>query len=171
MTTKKAAKGKPTGAKKGTTKRTTKKSTKSETPVKEVTGAPVVVEPVEETPVETTGPDKSKGRNTEKYTFEGKTLGKGRLVLAVVAAHVKANPKITYAKLLEAFPHNLLKRFGIFREVEEARAMSSRPRFFFNDADLIRLADKRVIAICSQFTSENLVPFLAQAKKLGYKIK
>lgn len=170
MKTKKAVKSKTTSSKKAAPQKTGKKNVETEIPAEEVTAAPVV-ESAEETPAETGAAAKSKGRNNEKYTFEGKTLGKGRLVLAVIAAHVKANPKVTYAKLLESFPHSLLKRFGIFREVEEARAMSSRPRFFFNEADLIRLADKKTIAICSQFTSENLVPFLAQAKKLGYKIK
>ena len=171
MKTKAAAKGKTNGSKKAGAKKPAKKTTKNETTGDETTEVPIVEPVVEETPVETGTPAKNKGRNNEKYTFEGKTLGKGRLVLAVVAAHVKANPKVTYAKLLESFPHSLLKRFGIFREVEEARAMSSRPRFFFNEADLIRLADKKSIAICAQFTSENLVPFLAQAKKMGYKIK
>lgn len=114
---------------------------------------------------------KSKGRDNSKFKFNGQEYGKGPLVRAVISQHVADNPKITYKQLKEVFPDDLLKRFGIFQDEETARSLSgARDRYFFKPEQLIKLKDTTV-AVCNQFTSDNIRPFLQAAKKAGFKIK
>jgi hypothetical protein len=133
------------------------------------------VEPLKEEGGEGEGEEKevvkNKGRDNSKFKFNGQEYGKGPLVRAVIAQHVADNPKITYKQLKEVFPDELLKRFGIFQDEDNARLLSgARDRYFFKPEQLITLNDK-TIAVCNQFTSENIRPFLQAAKKAGYKIK
>lgn len=142
-----------------------------------------VVEPVEETiEVETAveteqvamqgKTTKATGRNSDKFAFNGNVYGKGPLVREVVRQYVAEHPKITIKQLKEVFPDELLKRFGIFQEESFAKNLSgARDRYFFKEEHLIKLGDKKVVAVCNQFTSENIIPFLAAAKKAGFKIK
>lgn len=114
---------------------------------------------------------KPKGRDNGKFLFNGQTLGKGPLVRAVVRQHVADNPIITHDQLKEAFPDELLHRFGIFQELEKAKKYyGNRDRFFLKEEHRIKLADNTV-AVCSQFTAANIVPFLRRAKELGYVIE
>lgn len=120
----------------------------------------------------------SKGRNNDKYKFNGQEYGKGPLVRAVVAQYVTDNPKTTYKQLKEIFPDSLMHRFGIFEQVEgkkdEPTASSisgARPRYFMKDEQLVRLAGGKLVAVCSQFTYDNIQPFLKTARVLGFKIK
>jgi hypothetical protein len=137
------------------------------------------VAPVEETtkeieiPVEDEQlPPTKKGRDNTKYTFNGNTYAKGRLVQEVVRQYVAGNKGVTYKKLKEVFPDELLQRFGIFRTEEEARGLSSagRDRFFMKEEDGIKLKDCTVYT-CNQFTAGNIQPLLKAAKALGFKIK
>jgi hypothetical protein len=113
-------------------------------------------------------PQKEKGdRDRTGYNFEGEVYGKGPLVLAIIRKHVNANPKITFELLKKAFPDELLKGYGIFQSYERAMEISIKTkRFFLNDNQLVRLRDKN-IAVCNQFSSDNILPFLAHARKLG----
>ena len=132
----------------------------------------VAEEPVaEETETEVKAKAK-KGRNNDKYSFNGNTYGKGPLVREVVREYVAGHPKVTLKQLKETFPDELLNRFGIFQEESKARELSgARDRYFFKEEHQIKLSGKQVIVVCSQFTAANIVPFLATAKKLGFKIK
>lgn len=116
-------------------------------------------------------PKKEKGdRDRTGYTFNGESYGKGPLVLAVIRKYVLDNPKTNYDSLKKAFPDDLLKGYGIFQTYEKAMDISKvRKRFFLNDNQLVRLRDKN-IAICNQFSTDNILPFLAHAKKMGFKI-
>jgi len=116
-------------------------------------------------------PVKEKGdRDRNGYTFNGEQYGKGPLVLAILREHVRANPKSTFDLLKKAFPDELLKGYGVFQSYEKAMDISKvRKRFFLNDNQLVRLNDKN-IAICNQWSSDNILPFLSHARKLGYKI-
>ena len=110
-------------------------------------------------------------RDNSKFKFEGEEYGKGPLVRAVVAKYVEDNPGVTVKKLKEAFPDELLKRFGIFQDEATAREISGKgDRYFLKEAQLIKLKDKK-IAVCNQFTAANIQPFLKVAKTLGFKIK
>ena len=59
----------------------------------------------------------------------------------------------------------------MFQDEDTARSLSgTRDRYFFKPEQLIKLKDK-TIAICNQWTADNIRPFLQAAKKAGYKIK
>jgi hypothetical protein len=114
---------------------------------------------------------KTIGRDNSKFKFNKEEYGKGGLVRAVVMKYVEDNPGTTYKKLKEVFPDELLKRFGIFEEVEKAREISGKyDRYCFKEEFVIKLADKKKVVVGTQFTSENIRPFLKVAKELGYKI-
>ncbi len=114
---------------------------------------------------------KPSSRDNSKFKFNGEEYGKGPLVRAVVAKYVEDNPSMTYKQLKEAFPGDLLKRFGIFQDEATAREISGkRDRYFLKETQLIKLKDKKV-AVCNQFTAANIQPFLKVAKALGFKIK
>jgi hypothetical protein len=121
-------------------------------------------------------PKKEKGdRDRTGYTFDGEMYGKGPLVLAIIRAHVKANPKITFDLLKKAFPDELLKGYGIFQTYERAMVISAvRKRFFLKDEQLVTVRDNAgkpvKIAICNQHSFATIVHVIAQAQKLGHKI-
>lgn len=106
-----------------------------------------------------------------QFTFDGESYGKGPLVLAVVMAHAKKNKKITHEQMKAAFPDTLLRGYGIFTTAKKAEEMcKTRKRYFIREDQLVKLADE-VIAVCNQFTGDNIGAFLNQAKLLGYTIK
>ncbi|MBL0309219.1 MAG: hypothetical protein IPP77_05945 [Bacteroidetes bacterium] len=125
-----------------------------------------------EIPVEDEQLPAKKGRNNDKYQFNGNSYGKGKLVLEVVRQYVAGHPKTTYKQLKEIFPDTLLTRFGIAKSENEARSLSgARERYFFSELHQILLKDKTVVVVCNQFTAQNIQPFLKAAKALGFKIK
>ncbi|RZL20476.1 MAG: hypothetical protein EOO89_00110 [Pedobacter sp.] len=113
----------------------------------------------------------SKGRDNSKFKFNGEEYGKGPLVRAVVAQYVADNPTVTYDQLKELFPDELLKRFGIFQNLETATQIANKGnRYFTKPEQIIELVDEKIV-VCNQFTLAKIQPFLKVAKKLGYKIK
>ena len=107
-----------------------------------------------------------------KYGTAGEQYTKGGLVHAVVSEFVSKHKNIGIAKLKESFPDELIQRFGVFQEIVKAKHFASggRDRYFMQDEKIIKLKDKK-IAVCNQWTSENIKPFLSAAKKLGFVIK
>ena len=113
----------------------------------------------------------SVGRDSSKLKFNGELYGKGPLVYAVVAQYVADNSNVTYKKLKEAFPDELLKRFGIFQDEETAKEIAPKgKRYFTKEEKVIKLKDRKIV-VCNQFTLDNIQPFLKAVKNLGYKIK
>jgi len=113
---------------------------------------------------------KTKGRDTSKLKFLGKEYFKGPLVLAVIEHYCQVN-KTTLAKLKELFPDEMQPRYGTIQLLNTAKKLSEgKPRFFLKPEQLIKVGDAK-IAVCNQWTSTNLIPFLKVAKKLGYNIK
>ncbi len=113
------------------------------------------------------------GRDNTKYEFNDETYGKGRLVLAIVQAHVARHPKITYNKLLNAFPKQLQKSKGVFATLEKANetyAREGRKRHFIDADEVIELGDGQAVAVSSQWGSGNIDGFIKRAKELGYRI-
>lgn len=110
-------------------------------------------------------------RNRQGYQFNGTVYGKGPLVLAVIRQHVDSNPGITYNDLKDVFPDELLKSYGIFRRLDAAQEASrKRKRYFLKDDQLVTVTDGQ-IAICNQFTADNIGAFIEKAKEVGYDIK
>jgi len=144
-------------------------STSEESPVDEsqVEASTELEIPVEDEQLAT----KSKGRDNSTFKYNGADFKKGPLVRQIISDHVAANKGITYKKLKESFPDELLRRFGVFQDEDTARELSgARDRYFFKPEHLIKLKDK-TIAVCNQWTAANIRPFLQAAKQLGYKIK
>ena len=103
------------------------------------------------------------------YSFNGKTYGKGRLVLAVVEQYVSDNPGLAKAKLEEIFPATLQGSIGVVSSIEEAEGKYKGKRHFVKSA--IRLANA-TIAVCNQWGSDNIDMFLQHAtEELGYAIE
>jgi predicted transcriptional regulator len=131
-------------------------------------------EPVsEQTQVETLDEEEttpSKGRDVSTLKFMGQDLKKGPCVREVVKQFVEDQIP-TLKQLKEAFPDELLKRFGVWQEEDTAKSIQgARDRYFWKEEHQIKVKGK-VIVVCNQWTSENIKPFLKRARELGYKIK
>lgn len=113
----------------------------------------------------------SKTKDITRYHFNGKTYGKGRLVLAVIKKYVADNPDVTFAELEAAFPQNLQGSHGVFREKQDAITLANekRKRHFINEEECIQLKDL-AIAVCSQWGIGNIGRFTDKAKELSYMI-
>lgn len=111
-------------------------------------------------------------RDMRRFKFQGQKYTKGGLVHAVVSAFVAKKKNIGITTLKENFPDELIQRFGVFQEISKAKQFTSggRDRFFMKDEMLIKLKDKK-IAVCNQWTAENIKPFLSAARKLGFEIR
>jgi hypothetical protein len=112
----------------------------------------------------------SKGRDNSTFKFNGMDLKKGPLVREVVTKYVDDN-KPNLKQLKEAFPDELLKRFGVWQEEDTAKSIQgARDRYFWKEEHQIKIKGK-IIVVCNQWTSANIQPFLKAARALGYKIK
>jgi hypothetical protein len=111
-------------------------------------------------------------RKYEKYIFEGQEYGKGRLVLAVITAHVRAHPNTTFDSLMATFPKRLQgSTRGVFDTQEKAEEIfnrEGRKRHFLNSDEVIKLSNG-VIAVSTQW-GVNTDNFIDHAKTLGYAI-
>lgn len=144
------------------TKKIAAKTAKKET--KEVKEVKMVVTPA---PPKTSPEDgRNFGRNFSRFLYNGQSFHKGKLVHTAIEDYVKANPSTTIAELRVLFPDALLKTYGVFKELSEAKEKPG--RYFTNKS--IHLAGGKRIAVCNQWTSENIQPTLAVLKKLGMKI-
>ena len=108
-------------------------------------------------------------RNFGRIRFNGESFSKGRAVHAVIAAFAEKK-KPTASALQAAFPAELLKNYGIVREAAKARQynVNGKTRFFVDSADLIKTKDGKSFAVCNQFSTENIKPFIKHAKSLGF---
>lgn len=112
-------------------------------------------------------------KDTTQYLFEGKKLGKGRLVLAIVKRHVEANPTITFAELEKVFPKSCQGSVGVVATVDQANhiySTSGRKRHFLDPEDVIQLQDVTA-AVSSQWGTGNIDRLLKRAGELGYRVQ
>lgn len=115
-------------------------------------------------------PVETEERDRQSYTFEGNSYGKGKLVLAVVQSFCRQRGTVDQAALKRAFPDHLLRNYGIFKPLADAqRASEKRKRFFLDTEQIVHLSDGPV-AVCNQFTRDNIQEFLQRAAQLGFKI-
>lgn len=112
--------------------------------------------------------EKVTGRDFTKYTFNGSTYGKNRLVLAVIKDYVSKNLDITFSSLEKIFPKTL-QGSETFTTEEIAKNKRDR-RNFIKPEELITLKDS-VIAVSTQWGRGNIERFVKHAiKKLKYTI-
>lgn len=111
-------------------------------------------------------------RDTSKYLFEGKSLGKGRLVLAILKRHCENKPNITFFELEQAFPRVCQGSsvFSTFEEANEILTSTGRKRHFLNTDELIQI-EGSTIAVSSQWGIGNIEKFIKCARTLGHLIE
>ena len=107
-------------------------------------------------------------RDTTKYTFNGETFGKGRLVLAVVKDYVSKNPDTTFDGLKKAFPDEWQaggskssNRAVFVRLIEAENHFKDKGhrRHFIKKGEAIQLSDE-VIAVSNQWGIGNIGDFV-----------
>jgi hypothetical protein len=117
--------------------------------------------------------NKKSNKDTTQYQFNGLTLGKGPLVLAVIKHHVENNSESTFPNLKAQFPDSIRGSDGVFDTIESASekyARNNKKKHFINPKDQIKLQDS-TIAVSNQWTASTIDPFISVAKKLGYEIQ
>jgi hypothetical protein len=113
----------------------------------------------------------SQGKDFSKYNFNGKVLGKSRLVLEIIKDYVISHPSTSYSDLEEIFPKWCQGTRGVFTTLELAQkeAEEKRSRHFLKPEEIIQLTDSH-ISVTTQWGIGNINHFIKQASKLGYKI-
>jgi hypothetical protein len=109
-----------------------------------------------------------KNKDYTKYFFNGQTLGKNRLVLAVVKDYVEKNPATTLSQLKAMFPDSLQGR-ETFTTENNAKLKSDR-RNFIKPHELIRLADE-IVAVSTEWGLFNIKAFIEHCKRMNIDIK
>ena len=103
-------------------------------------------------------------KDASKYGFEGKSFGKGKLVLAAIKHYVESKPKnsLTYSDMESVFNKKCQGSLGVFEKIERANeifAKTERKRHFLKPEELIKLSDCTV-AVCSQWGVGNIKNFI-----------
>jgi hypothetical protein len=113
----------------------------------------------------------SQGRDFSKYIFNGKTLGKSRLVFEVVKYYVDSHSNTSYSELELVFPKWCQGTRGVFTTVELAQteAEEKRVRHLLKPEEIIQLADSHIV-VTNQWGIGNINHFIKQASTLGYEI-
>ncbi len=110
-------------------------------------------------------------RDTTRYRFENEVYLKNRLVLAVVKAYVRDNPKISRDELKAIFSKNLQGSIGVVEKVELAHnRLDYQVRFFVKEDEIIRLIDGDMY-VCTQWGILNIPNLIKCATTLGYTIE
>ena len=109
----------------------------------------------------------SDNRDYSKYMFEGKTYGKGKLVLAVVQKYVAYNSPMTFADLQKAFPDNLQGSKGVVRlfdaaSPEDRGENGAIIRYYVNNDEVINLNGVKVL-VSDQWGAGNIEKFIENA--------
>jgi hypothetical protein len=110
----------------------------------------------------------SNGKDYTKYFFNGQTLGKNRLVLAVLKNYVENNPGTTFSQLKAKFPDSLQGR-EIFTTENDAKQKRD-IRNFLKPNELITLIDT-TIAVSDQWGIGNVTRFIDHCKLMNIDIK
>lgn len=117
-------------------------------------------------------------RNYDKFSFNDKVLGKGRLVLELVKYVASLDSIETIEDLRKVFPDNSWKK-GIegkgrneFVVAIEEEAAERKARFFRKDNEKILLRDGSVVVVNDQWGDDNLSYLLSKLpKEIQTKIK
>ncbi len=110
----------------------------------------------------------SNDRDYTRYFFNGQTLGKNRLVLAVIKDYVENNPGTNFSQLKAKFPDSLQGR-ETFTTENEAKQKRDRRNFIRPD-ELISLIDT-TIAVSTQWGLGNVTRFIDHCIRMNIDIK
>lgn len=115
-------------------------------------------------------PKQKTGRDLTTYKFNGIEYNKTRLAHAIVSQYAK-DKRPGLKGLLEIFPNDIVKPYGMVQKIELAKDISKdRLRFLIKPEEEIKIRDCS-IAVSNQWTPDRIEILLGIAKKLGYKIK
>lgn len=114
-------------------------------------------------------------KDTTKYIFNGKTYGKGRLVLAIVQYYVTSNSP-SLSELKKVFPQDLQGNRGLLiteKDLIEKNKNSndSKKRYFENDSESLKIDDGVKVYVSSQWGVGNIENILGKAKELSYDVE
>ena len=114
-------------------------------------------------------------KDFSKYSFDDRTLGKSRLVLAVVKRYVADHRPHDLDELEKAFPSSLQGSLGVVRRIEDVsdkyRGVGGVKRYFVADDEMIRLSSGECVIVCTQWGT-NIEQFVEHATRVhGYKIE
>ena len=110
-------------------------------------------------------------RDTIQYIFNGKTYGKGRLVLAVVDEYIKKHNNITLQELHKLFPKEIQGSFFVVDSLENAKGIverTHRKRHFIKNP--IKLSNGEEVVVTTEWGISNIDKFINKARELGYSI-
>lgn len=107
-----------------------------------------------------------------KYSINGGVFeGKCRFVHRLVKTYVEQHPAASFAELESVFLPTLQGGFGVIRTVDfiNEKQYVGR-RFLMKPDELLRSADGKVFAVCSQWGIDNITKVLDLANNLGYRV-
>lgn len=109
----------------------------------------------------------SDNRDYSKFMFEGKTYGKGKLVLAVVQKYVADNPTVTFDDLQKTFPDMLQGSKGVVRlfdsvSPEDRGENGAIKRYYVNNDEIVKLNGLKVL-VSDQWGAGNVEKFIENA--------
>ncbi|MBL0422395.1 hypothetical protein JI739_18750 [Ramlibacter sp. AW1] len=116
-------------------------------------------------------------RDHTKYVFDGQTLSKRRLVLALVKRYAQDNPPMNFSHLLEAFPDELQAKSPtqfhkircVVRRLHDV-PQDAHKRFFCRVGEPLQLVD-HVVVVSGEWNKHNIQNVLAHAAALGYAVE
>jgi len=128
-------------------------------------------QPIEESITEISVVESVRRRDYGKYSINGgEEVGKARLVLEIIRNVINDNPDgMSLKKLKEMFPDSLHKKFGVIQLLPEAIKRSEKHKRFFVDSPL--KAGRQAIAVCREWSVDNIKPVIETAKSMGYDIQ
>ena len=114
----------------------------------------------------------SYGRDTTKFSLDGKVYGKGKLVHAIVEKYVTMNPNISATQLMTTFDKSLQGSHGVVRTLSDVKInCSDYNRRFFATSEYIIHTSTEDCVVCSQWGIANIGRILSRAEQLGIEVK
>lgn len=117
----------------------------------------------------------SQRKDFTKYSFNGKTYGKSRLVLAVVQQYVEDYSPATFEALKEAFPDELQGSFAVVKLANDVpdkyKGDGAVKRYFVKEDEIICLSSGEQVIVCTQWGINNTELLIKHVLEYGYNIK
>ncbi len=123
-------------------------------------------------PIEPASRTEKRKKDTTKYSFNGHSYGKGKLVLAIVKDHVSRHPNVSFDDLRTVFPRDLQGSIGVINKydfVQKNYMNKPHKRHFVKSDELIQLSDC-TIAVCTEWGVGNINNIIEQGVAIGCNI-
>ncbi|WP_060874322.1 endonuclease NucS domain-containing protein [Myroides odoratus] len=114
-------------------------------------------------------------RDRTKYLFNGKSLGKGRLVYEIVCVYTKNNQHLTYDELKQKFPNRLQgSSIGVIEKLDDIKQNyqnGKKKRHFLDNEDILVTVDEVQFAVSTEWGLANIGAMIELARNEGYNIE